>query len=271
MSTRSQRVLRVCLSTSLAVCAVVFLTAANKGAITRLTVDPTAPVVDLFEGMEQGVFDVRVVPHDEFSAKVFITNKTDTPKTVKLPKAAVGVHVLKQIGPFSGLGTGANTNFNGNQSGSGQSVGGNFQQSGNFNQSSIFTGNNGFFSIPPEKVVKIQFNTVCLNHGKPTPRPRMKYVLRRLEDEVSSLALRSLLENYDPKKTGRQQMQAAAWHLANDISWRQLAAKQVRRIGLSPKKLFTRQQLQAAQKLVTRAEKDAPAVKTRTRVAQRGR
>ena len=271
MSIRSQRVLQVWLTTSLAVCAVVFLTAAKQGSITRLTIDPNAPVVDLFEGMKQGIFDVRVVPHDEFSAKVFITNNTDTPKTVKLPKAAVGVHILKQLGPFSPFGTGTNANSNGTQSGSGQSVGGNFQQSGNFNQSSIFTGNNGFFSIPPEMVVKIRFNTVCLNPGNPTPRPQMTYVLRRLEDKVSSPALRRLLENYDPKKTGRREMQAAAWHLGNEMSWEQLAAKQVRRIGLSPKKLFTRQQLQAAQKLVTRAKKDIPAVKKRTRVAQKRR
>ena len=150
-------------------------------------------------------------------------------------------------------------------------VGGNFQQSGSFNQSSIFSGNNGIFSIPPEKVVKIRFNTVCLNHGKPTPRPRMTYVLRRLEDEVSSLTLRRLLENYDPKKNGRREMQAAAWHLASDMSWKQLTAKRVRHIGRTPQRYLSQRQIEAAKSLVAHAGKSEQVGREKTRIAQKAR
>jgi len=260
---------------SLALLAVVGLTGANKGPIKKLTHDPEAPVVKLFDGIEDGTYEVRVVPRNEFLARVYITNTTDAPKTVELPKAVVGVHVLKQFFPQQGIPGSSIGNQLGSQTGSGQDVGGNLQSTGSSNQFP-FSGTNGnnFFSIPPESIVQLQLNSVCLNHGNPTPQPKMKYELRRLEERVKSRALRQLLAGYNPQRIDRKIMQAAAWHLANNMSWQELANKKVGSVGLRPRRFIALPQLKVAMQLVEAAEKNTKADKnddetrTKSRVAE---
>ncbi len=260
------------LVSSLALFAVICLTGAKKGPIKKLTFDPDAPVVELFDGIENGTFEVRVAPKNEFSAKVFITNTTDKPQTVQLPKAVVGVHVLKQFFPQLSGGSGLG-DTSGSQGGGGQDTGGNLQSSSGQGQGqgqSPFSGNtgSGFFSIPAESIVQLQFNTVCLNHGNPTPRLKMTYELRRVEDRVKSEALRELLAGYNPRRIDRKTMQAAAWHLANDMSWKQLAAKKVTAIGIIATPYLSRKQLNEARKLVASAEEIVKNGPKKSRVAQ---
>ncbi|MBT4865998.1 MAG: hypothetical protein HON53_12910 [Planctomycetaceae bacterium] len=259
------------LVSSLALFAVVCLTGAKKGPIKKLTFDPDAPVVELFDGIDNGTFEVRVAPKNEFSAKVFITNTTDKPQTVQLPKAAVGVHVLKQFLPQQIGGSGFG-DTSGSQGGGGQQTGGNLQSTGSQGSQGQFpfSGNNGngFFSIPAESIVQLQFNTVCLNHGDPTPRLKMTYELRRVEDRVKSEALRVLLAGYNPRRIDRKTMQAAAWHLANDMSWKQLAAKKVTAIGLIATPYLSRKQLSEAKKLVASAKEIVKNGPKKRRVAQ---
>lgn len=257
---------RVLLVTCVSLCLVAFLPAAkkHKGAIRKLTLDENAPVVELFEGMQQGVFEVRVAPKNEFESNVFITNTSNKPKTVALPKAVVAVHVLKQQ-PFQGLGQQGFGNQNGGQQGGGQSAGGGLNGGGN-----NAPGGGGFFSIPPEKTVQLQLNSVCLDYGKPHPRPKMKYVLRRAEEHTSNVALRKLLEKYDPRKTDRMAMQAAAWHLSNGMSWETLQAKARHRLGgLKDQPFFTTKQLDKAKQLVGVAAKDAREDATESQAASR--
>lgn len=275
MTTLSRFSLRCVTGTCIILCVVTSLSAANKersrkrsGVIRNLKYDPAAEAVKLFDGLEDHRLEARVVPKNEFAANVYLTNTTTKPLTVVLPKAVAAVHVLKQIDDFPSGDIFSDSSGNQQQSGNAQSVGGQFQNSTNFspqgNNSSFLNNNgigqnlfngNGFFSIPPEKTVVTQLHTVCLDHGKKTPSPRMKYVLRKLEDHTSNQALRKLLENYDPKKTDRNVMQAAAWHLANDISWRQLKSKKSRLLIGVTRRYFTSKQLKNAQTLVENAQK----------------
>lgn len=256
MSPLTHRVNRPFVVAALALSAVICLTGARKGAIRKLTYDADAPVVKLFDGVEQGTLAVRVAPRDEFSSRVYIANTTDKPQTVELPEAVVGVHVVQQVGlpqlPGNfgpGLGTGL-------QQGSGQQIGGNLQPGGQ--QGFPFSsGNTGFFSIPPESTVQLQFNSVCLSYGQPAPRSRMTYVLFPAEEKIDSPALRQLLAGYHPRRIHRNIMQAAAWHLAGDMSWKELASRKVLSVGLRARPLFSRQQLEAAHGLVVSAEKIA--------------
>jgi hypothetical protein len=274
MSAVTVRIVRPLLISSLALFAVICLTGAKNGPIKKLTYDPEAPVVELFDGIENGTFEVRVAPKNEFSAKVFITNTTDKPQTVQLPKAVVGVHVLKQSFLQQGGLSGLSDTF-GTQGGVGQDTGGNLQSTGSQGTQGQFPfgGNqgNGFFSIPAESIVQLQFNTVCLNHGKPTPRLKMTYELRRVEDRVNSEALRELLAGYNPRRIDRKTMQAAAWHLANDMSWKQLAAKKVTAIGVIATPYLSRKQLNEAKKLVASAEEIVKNGPKKRRVAQNNR
>jgi hypothetical protein len=250
-------------------CAALFCAASSAradGPIKKPSFDPDAVRVELFEGIEREQLSVRVSPRDAYSSKVFITNETDQPLTVILPEAVVAVHVLNQVpglgdilgnqGQNAGLNAG---NGQGNQ-GAGQSVGGVFQGQqggpGN-NQAQNPFGNqmpaNGFFSIPPEKTVQVSLATVCLDHGKPDPSVRMTYELRRVEDHTDDLVLRELLRGYDPQRDQRMVLQAAAWNRANEMSWKELAAKTIRR-GPLRFPLFSRNQLKQAEELVEEAD-----------------
>src|SRR5262245_6919668 len=80
-----------------AVVATATLTGATKQRpIKKLTYDRSAPVVELFEGIEAGSLEATLIPKSSLEGNVFIENKTDKPITVKLPKAVAAAQVLKQ-------------------------------------------------------------------------------------------------------------------------------------------------------------------------------
>ncbi len=251
------RAARVLTLTAACAVALACLTAAKNAPIRKLTLDPDARIVELFDGLDENVFAARVSAKNEFVSNVFLTNTTDEPLTVAIPKAIAAVHVLKQFqqpnnnaNPFDGQN-------NGNGQGSGQAVGGQangfgnngFPGGNNAQGNQQFPGNN-FFSIPPEKTVQFQLKTVCLDHGKPTPRRTMKYVLRRLPEVTANPALQQLLEDFKPGKTDQKALQAAAWHLSNGLSWKSLTAKREVRLALPSKPYFTREQLANAKQMV---------------------
>ena len=235
------------------------LVGARAAPITRLSYDADAPVVELFEGIDQGLFEVRVVMNDEYRGRVFVHNTSDQPQTEEVPKAVVGIHVLKQIGgPFStGQAGPLNQPFGQNNTayGPAQAAAGQLSPSGS--QSPTFNSFNGpgpsFFTIPPEKTVQLQMSSVCIDHGKPAPIPRMSYLLRRLDQHTANRALVKLIENADRQKTDRLALQAAAWHLANRMSWDDLTRKTVTVGAGVQRRLFAPAHLEAARALVDAA------------------
>lgn len=249
----------ICL-TGLAVTMVVAgsLDAADNRPIRRLTFDADAEVVELFAAAESGQISVRVVPRDQFQSHVFVTNKTKQPLTIEVPEAVVGVHVHQQFLPPGGiLGPNIGNTTTSQGTGAGQSIGGTLGPfgstvTGQSGPSSFFPGmGNNFFSIPAEQVVQLELNSVCLEHGKPDPHPKMTYALQRVEHFARNDSLAALLAEYDPKEVDRGAMQAAAWHLLGGLEWEQLAAL---RDGVGVKKaVFSRRQLKQAQKLIEQA------------------
>lgn len=257
------------------------LIAAGSGSITRLSVDPEASVVPMFEAIESGQIQVRMTAMNPREGRVFFTNKTDKPLTIAVPKAIVGMHVLPQVGNAGnglfGPAAGNNGNNQGNAgAGLAQSVGGilgaignnapgvngfgNVNGNGNANGNGINGFGNlpagNFFSVPPEKTVQLAFRSVCLNHGRPDPNPGMKYQVTKLESYTSDPVLQQLLEN-DSSTTNRDAQQAAAWHVANGMSWSALAGLTTQPVPGVKAPLFKKSQLEAAKKLVEAAEKDA--------------
>jgi hypothetical protein len=263
-----------CFVASGAIC--VALMGANRGAITKPTLNPDAPVVELFEGIDKDQFEARLVAQNAHDGKIFITNKTDKALTVAVPKGLVGVQILaqapnnqfNQIGMGNGMGIGMNNGMQG-QNGAAQSVGGNAGIMGqNGQQNGAQNGNNGFnqgnnqfpggfmFSIPPEKTVQLAFNSVCLNYGRREPHAGMKYKLAKAESVTTDPVLLQLLEDYSPR-TARDAQQAAAWHLANGLTWEQIAQLMDEKIPGNPTPYFSAQQIQAAKTLVEKSEKSA--------------
>lgn len=246
----------------------VALTAGNTGAIRQLSLDPEAPVVDLFQGEQDGKLGLRMVAQNPKSGLVFVTNRSPESLTVAVPKAVIGVHILPQFGQLQGPGNqngfGQANGLGNNQAGGGglgQNTGGTLSPMGG-NQgfpglqngaNGLNPAGNGFFSIPPGKTVQLQLNSVCLSYGRPDPTPAMKYKLVRLEDQVSDPALQELLAGIN-ERTDRDAVQAAAWHLANGLSWSQIAQLSEQRLPGVVTRMFSPADVRNAQSLVETAK-----------------
>jgi hypothetical protein len=224
----------------------------TKRPITKLKFDPSAEKVELFAAMKKGLLETRLIPKDSKKGNILIENKTDKPLTVQFPESFVGVQVLKQYG--GGLG-GEGGEFGG-QGGGGQGIGGGgggggFGGLGGASGIGGQGGGAGFFSIPPEKVVKIPYQSVCLEHGKREPSPRMTYRMVKVEQFTKDPALTELIRLVGMNRIHLPSAQAAAWHLSDKMSWRELASKSIKRLGgAPPRPYFSGVELFQAQKLV---------------------
>lgn len=243
------------------------LTAAIKRPIVKKPAyDPNAEAIDLFDGIDQGKFEATMIPKSSLEGNVFIENKTNKPLTVKLPKAVAAVQVLKQ--GFGGAGAGgagagglAGGGLGGGQQGQGgqgQAMGGGMMGGMGGGMMGGGMGGMGMMSIPPEKAVQVSLKSVCLNHGKPEPKPQMTYKLVKLESYTQDAALQELLVAFGTGNIDQQAVQAATWHLTDKMSWQELMGKQVTFLGgVPPKPYFSQAQLMAAQQLVARAQAKA--------------
>lgn len=222
---------------------------AGKPAIPAQKAVEGLPVVPLFELLKAEQVDAKLVHKDESSGNLFVENKFEKPINVQMPEAFVGVHVLNQ-GFF---GNNGNSGF-GNQNGQGSGQGSGGQTTGGGASNSSQSGP-GIFSVPPGKVVRVPVRTVCLEHGRPTPASRMEYRIFPVERFSKDPALFELLTTVANGRTSQKVAQAAAWHMASDKSWKQLAAMKFRRLGGLPDiPEFTQSQLASARKLTEKSQ-----------------
>ncbi|NNJ26885.1 hypothetical protein [Alienimonas chondri] len=188
--------------------------------VTALKLDTAAAYVDFFDGQESGDLSVRIIAKDEKGGNLVVANHGDEPVTVQIPDGIVGVHVQNQFG------------------------GGGF-------------GGGGAFSIPPQTAARIPYTSVCLEYGKPEPRPRMTYEVRKLEDVIENETLRELIILVGSGKLNEEAAQAAAWHLADDMSWVQLANLKRGVAGGPDVPLFNARTLFGAQRIVAESVRRA--------------
>ena len=83
----------------------------------------------------------------------------------------------------------------------------------------------GMFRVEPDKTRKLKVPCVCLEHGKKDPNPRMKYVIVPIEKVNNDPRVVQLCNMLGNGKVAQNTAQAAAWHLANGLSWQDLAHK----------------------------------------------
>ncbi len=234
------------------------------GFVRKLTLDESAPIVSLFDGIDADQLQVKLAVNGPHEATVSIKNKTDHPLTVALPKAAVAAPVLPQLALPGNQNGGNQINNNPNNAGANnnrpnQAVGGQFQPVGN--QQFPNPGGNAnqvpgvnMFSIPPEKFVQLNLRTVCLDYGLPDPNVGVNYELQSLEAAITDPVLRQLIEDYSPR-VDQELMQAAVWHLASGLSWQQLANLPADNLPGSDTPRFSARRLELAQQQVQQAEK----------------
>ncbi|MCB0351846.1 MAG: hypothetical protein KDD38_11735, partial [Bdellovibrionales bacterium] len=190
------------------------------------------------------LIEAKFIPRDCKQAKLIVTSKSDEPLTVRLPRTFAGVPVPAQ-GGFGGPGGGAG----GFGAGGGRGGAGNNQQGGGQNQGmggmmggGMMGGGmggmgmgggmgGGMFNIAPEKTVRMEAHCVCLEHGKEEPRPKVPYEIRPIDEFTDNADVQELLNLFATGQVNQRVVQAAAWHLANNMSWAELAAKQIEHVG----------------------------------------
>ncbi|MFW6169297.1 MAG: hypothetical protein ACODAD_02325 [Planctomycetota bacterium] len=241
--------------------------------------------VELFAAMEAGEIDVKFVPKDSKEATVLVENKGDKPLRVKLPAAFAGVPALAQRGDFGDMGGGdfgdggdfgggGRDGFGGGGGGM-QGMGGGFGGMGGMGGMGGFGGMGGmggmnmggmggmggFFNVRPGKVRKVEVKTVCLEHGKEEPNPRVEYKMVPIEQFTQKPEVIEICKMVGAMKGSKQELeqlqqaaQAAAWRYTDGLSWNQLADK----VGVKPihgpaQPYFTMAQLQLGRRIATQA------------------
>jgi len=198
-----------------------------------------AKQVEFFEAIKAGDIAVKLIPKDAKEANVIIENKAKQPLEIKLPDAFAGVPVLAQFGGMGGMGGGGMGGMGGGGMG-GMGMGG------------------GFFSVGPDKVGKIKVTTVCLEHGKQDPNPRIPYEIRPIETFTQDQRVIEVCKMLGRGELAQNVAQAAAWHLGNGLTWDELAAKD--RVKLSngyTEKFFSAQELTVAARVSQEAVRRA--------------
>jgi hypothetical protein len=220
--------------------------------------EPEGEKVELFEAIEAGQIEARFIPRDSTRAQLLLTNKTKQPLSVALPTTFSAVPVLAQFNdPFAQQGNQGNS--------APQNVGGGFPPMGGGQMNVAGPGGGGqnpwlqqpgFMSVPAEKVGKLKLATVCLSFGQPNPRAKFPYELRPLADTTAEPGVAEVCAMLARGKVSQRVAQLAAWHLANDKPWEELAGlRDKAAIGTRPR--YGQKELATAKKLVEEAVKAA--------------
>ena len=213
-----------------------------------------AEAVDMFAAIQDGRIEVQLIVKDSTQCRVNIQNKTDQPLTLKLPEAFAGVPVLAQR---NGGGGGGGNNRNGGNSGRNQGVGGGMSggMGGMMGGMGGMGGGGGFgmgmMNIPPEKVEHLTVPIVCLEHGKHDPNPNVPYEIQPIDQFTDKGGVREVCAMLGSRNLPQRVAQVAAWHLNNDMSWQELAAKELQSANGSRRPYFSPAEVRAAMQVST--------------------
>lgn len=212
--------------------------------------------VELFQAMEEGLVEVKLVPKNSLESSLSVTNKTNRPIVVDMPSAFAGVPVLAQppMGGFGGGGFGGgpggggfgggafggddmgrggrggrggmDSGRGGGNSGGNQSIGGGMG-GGRMGGMGGMGGRRGggMFSIAPNKTHKEAVRTVCLEHGKKEPRSTVKYTIVPIDSYTDNKTTQVLCEMLGDKDLDQNAVQVAVWSAENGMTMEELAAK----------------------------------------------
>ena len=185
-------------------------------AATATAAKPIGETVDVFDAMKDGRIAVKYIAESEHKAHLVVENKTKQPLNVRLPEVFAGMPVLAQAADPAA-----------------QAAGG-------------AAGGAAPFNVAPERTRRITVPTLCLEHGKPDPNSRMAYELKPLDTISDKPEVAELLKRYGRGEVNVRVAQAAAWHLQNGMSWKELAAKELRHARRPNEPYFSRAELMAA-------------------------
>ena len=212
---------------------------------------------DVLAAEEAGLVEVKFIANDSRSAQVMVTNRSDRPLSLRLPDGFAGVPVLAQMGQQGGGGFGAGGIGGVSQSVGGGGMGGMGGMGGGMGGGGMGGGmGGGPFSLPPERTRTIRVPTVCLEHGKRDPSPRVAYRMTALETFSSDPRLQEVMTALARGAISQQVAQAATWHVSSGLTWEQLAAEVIDMAGGVPDvPYFAPAELVAARRFVEESSK----------------
>ena len=229
-----------------------FITAV--GACTCLLILVASPLVAqeqvlaseilVFDAAASGKADVRVIPRDAHQVTLLVRNTTSGVLRIRIPGVLAAVPVLPEPGSISSRNPQQQT----------QALGIGYSDPAQVRK--IIDGkkpvpavhHGDVFSVPPGKVVRKTFKSVCLQYGIPEPGPRDKYKLAPIGEVVSNDVVSQLLGYLTP--ANQRVVQLAAWHLNNKMSWDQLALVRISPGNGRSNQPFQRRELQSAYQMV---------------------
>lgn len=242
------------LSIGLAVVALGSVTWLAQAVERKGNTKPAPQPLELFAAMKNGDIDVKFIAKNDSAGQLIVKNKTKQPVSIQLPKAFAATPVLAQIGGGGTRGGGGSNTNNGNQN---QSMGGGMMGGGGMGGGGMMGG--GGFNIAPEAIGKLSMPIVCLEHGKKDPTAKVPYEIKPIEQYTKDPNLQELCAMVGSGQLPQHAAQAAAWHIANDMSWSDLASKQRSEIGQPDRPYFSQQELQAATMIAAEAKRLADA------------
>ena len=222
--------------------------AATQIAINIASADPfqraeakLQPVIEMFDAIKEGQVKVQVIAKDATRANLIFRNQTTQPLRLRVPEAFAGVPVLAQFGGGGGGAGGFGGGGGGQQSFGGGGGGGGFGG-----------GGGGFFQVAPEALRRVQITTVCLEHGKKDPNPRVEYELRPIASVTKDKRVHEVCSLLGHGKLDQQTAQAATWHLTDGLTWDELAQKvKIRHLNGSTEMFFNARQVHGAARVVS--------------------
>ena len=237
--------------TPVAACAVALVCIGSSNAAEPskdlAAVDASADAKGWFDAMDGGELDVRIIMQNSKRANILFKNTTDKDLMVRLPKTFASVPaarfngkggVLGQMGGMGGgmggmgggmggMGGGGMGGGGGGQAGGGGMGGGGMGGMGGMGggMGGMGGGMGGMMRIPPEKQQKMAVTIVCLEHGRPDPRPKIEYRMVPLERFSSDARIGVVCEALGNGQLTQKTAQAAAWNIMDNLSWNELATK----------------------------------------------
>jgi len=236
----------------------------NAVSTTRTPVEGFKPV-EMFDAISKGEIEVSLRARDATKANIIFKNNSDKPLAIEMPEVFAAVPVLRQGlggGGFGGGGGGqGGGGQGGGQGGGNQGIGGGGGQGGGQGGGGQGGGGGGgVFNIPPGRTGRLAIKTVCLEEGKPDPRSSIKYKLIPLQELSTDPRIAEMLRMLSYGEISQPVAQAAAWHVQDGLSWRELLVKnKLERMDGYYERYFQPQHLHFAQRVVTASQERAEA------------
>ena len=211
--------------------------------------------VEMFDAMDHGEVEVIIRATSAAKSNLIVKNTSDKPLAIAMPAAFSAVPVFRQgFGNQRGGQGGGQGGFGGGQQqGIGGGAGGG-QGGGNFGGGAGRGGGGGggVFNIPPGRVGKVSFSTVCLEEGKPDPKSRIDYKIQPLADLNDDPKIFEMIRMLANDEISQPAIQAAAWNVTDNLSWQELLVKnRVELMDGSFERYFHPNHIRLAQQVVT--------------------